>query len=119
VKLQSPKSAAQIRVCLQTSQTASTTQPLLQYAVGVLKVECIVVCAPHVSRLMLVGEVVSNMRCCLIDNWIRSIRDFARLAHEKTFDDKVAALCELNVRAQVENVVHSTVGQNAWRRRGS
>ena len=52
---------------------------------------------------------------------MRNIKDIARRHREQlgkhtTFAEKAAALTELHVVAQVENVCHSTIIQNAWRR---
>ena len=40
----------------------------------------------------------------------------AELGKFHTFEEKSNALVELNVTTQVENVCHSTIVQNAWRR---
>ena len=54
-----------------------------------------------------------------MDNWLRHIRDVRRLHADKLesldYDEKLDALCELNVVEQVTNVCNSTIVQNAWR----
>jgi carbonic anhydrase len=57
----------------------------------------------------------------LIDNWLRHIRDvyMANRAELDSLPDGAARegrLCELNVAAQVANVCHTTIVQDAWRR---
>lgn len=57
----------------------------------------------------------------LIDNWLRHIRDvyvahqdeLEAIADERRREDR---LCELNVAAQVANVCHTSIVQDAWRR---
>jgi carbonic anhydrase len=57
----------------------------------------------------------------LIDNWLRHIRDvhlwnreeLAAIADPNARADR---LCELNVEAQVANVCHTTIVQDAWSR---
>jgi carbonic anhydrase len=57
----------------------------------------------------------------LIDNWLRHVRD-VRMAHDDELEaiiDPVARvnrLSELNVKAQVANVCHTTIVQDAWAR---
>ena len=91
----------------------------LQLAVDVLKVEHIIVCGHYGCGG--VNFALSPTQIGLCDNWIRHIKDVARLHQDKlgafkTFAEKSDALVELNVVTQVENVCHSTIVQNAWRR---
>src|SRR5690606_1529733 len=55
----------------------------------------------------------------LIDNWLRSIKDIyhshrPELEHISDMPARADRLCELNVLAQVQNVCHMTIVQNAW-----
>ena len=92
---------------------------VLQYGVEVLKVKHIVVCGHYGC-----GGVRAATGCQplgLIDNWLRHIRDVARANADELarLEDPVARqnrLCELNVAAQVANVGHTTIVQDAWRR---
>ena len=91
----------------------------LQFAVDVLKVEHVIVCGHY--RCGAVEAALSPKQIGLADNWVRNIKDIARrhrdtLGKHDAFADKAAALTELHVVAQVENVCHSTIVQNAWRR---
>jgi hypothetical protein len=57
----------------------------------------------------------------LIDNWLRYLRDVQlwnreELAALEDFDARADRLAELNVDAQVANVCHTTIVQDAWRR---
>lgn len=94
-------------------------QSVLQYAVDVLKVKHIMVVGHYGC-----GGVRASMEVVehgLIDNWLRSLKDlyhakagcFAELASE---EERVNLLCELNVQAQVANVCHTNIVQNAWLR---
>ena len=91
----------------------------LQFAVDVLKVEHVIVCGHY--RCGAVEAALQPKQIGLADNWVRNIKDIARrhretLGKHESFADKAAALTELHVVAQVENVCHSTIVQNAWRR---
>jgi carbonic anhydrase len=89
---------------------------VVQYAVEVLKVEHIIVCGHYGCGG--VAAACGNAQMGLIDNWLRNIKDtYAR--HQVALDDlqgqaRVDRLCELNVIAQVYNVCHTTIVQNAW-----
>lgn len=89
-----------------------------QYAVDVLKVKHIII-AGHYDcggvRTALAGQHHG-----IVDNWIRSIRD-TYMAHQKDLeqldsDEKLDRLCELNVMRQVDNLCHTRIVQNAWKR---
>lgn len=90
---------------------------VVQFAVEVLKVKHIIVCGHYGC-----GGVKASMEeepHGLVDNWLRHIKDVSRFHADKlnnlTGEDKVNALCELNVIEQVKNVSHSTVVQTAWK----
>jgi carbonic anhydrase len=92
---------------------------VLQYGIEVLRVKHVIVCGHYGC-----GGVRSAMRSeplGLIDNWLRNIRDVI-MTHREELDaiaDPSARenrLCELNVSAQVANVCHTTIVQDAWRR---
>jgi carbonic anhydrase len=64
---------------------------------------------------------MSNQPLGLIDNWLRHIRDVhlqnrEELATIADPDARANRLAELNVIAQVANVCHTTIVQDAWRR---
>ncbi len=92
---------------------------VLQYAVDVLKVKHVVVVGHYGC-----GGVRAAMQAKplgLIDNWLRHIRDVHlwnrdELASIPDFNARVDRLAELNVEAQVANVCHTTILQDAWRR---
>lgn len=92
---------------------------VIQYAVEVLKIEHIIVCGHYGCGG--VRAACGNEQFGLIDNWLRTIKDI--YAHNKKeleqIKDETARtdrLCELNVLAQVKNVCHTTIVQNAWAR---
>jgi carbonic anhydrase len=92
---------------------------VLQYAVEVLKVRHIMVVGHYGCGG--VRAAIEDVQHGLIDNWLRNIKDlyhaqrhrFANLASD---EDRTNLLCELNVKAQVANVCHTTIVQNAWAR---
>ncbi len=92
---------------------------VMQYAVEVLQVKHIIVCGHYGC-----GGVKAALETHphgLIDNWLGHLRDVYR-KHAASLKDispkeqQLDRLCELNVIEQVENVVQSTVVQDAWRR---
>lgn len=92
---------------------------VLQFAVDVLQVKHVIVCGHYGCGG--VRAALSQQPLGLIDNWLRHIRDVALWNREElaALDDQKARtdrLCELNVEAQVANVCHTTIVQDAWRR---
>lgn len=91
----------------------------MQYAVEVLKVKHVVVCGHDGC-----GGVAASMgrkQYGLIDNGLRHIKDVYRRHAERLdaiedFDSRVSLLCKLDVQAQVQNVCHTTIVQNGWKR---
>lgn len=92
---------------------------VLQYAVDVLRVKHVIVCGHYGCggiRAALTAQPLG-----LIDNWLRHIRDVhlwnrEELASIDNLDERADRLAELNVEAQVANVCHTTIVQDAWRR---
>jgi carbonic anhydrase len=90
----------------------------VQYAVDMLKVEHIIVCGHYGCGG--VQAALTNTRVGLADNWIRHIQD-VRDKHSDALDamtaeQRLSALCALNVVEQVENLANTTVMQDAWLR---
>jgi carbonic anhydrase len=92
---------------------------VLQYGIEVLGVRHVVVCGHYGCGG--VRAAMSGAPLGLIDNWLRHIRD-VYLANRAELDAiadpsaREARMCELNVAAQVANVCHTTIVQDAWRR---
>src|SRR5262245_26616560 len=92
---------------------------VLQYAIDVLQVKHVIVCGHYGC-----GGVRAAMQAQplgLIDNWLRHMRDVhlwnrEELAAIEDFNARADRLAELNVEAQVANVCHTTIVQDAWRR---
>ncbi|MET0379744.1 MAG: carbonate dehydratase [Spongiibacteraceae bacterium] len=92
---------------------------VLQYAVEILKVKHIMVVGHYGCGG--VRAAMEDVQHGLIDNWLRALKDiyyyqqhrFTALENE---EDRVNLLCEINIRAQVSNVCHTTIVQNAWAR---
>lgn len=92
---------------------------VMQFAVDVLKVECIIVCGHY--RCGGVQAALQNRPLGLIDNWLRHIQDVGlkHASHLAGADCDAARwdrLCELNVIEQVHNACQTTVVRNAWER---
>ena len=92
---------------------------VLQYAVDVLKVKHVIVVGHYGCGG--VRAAYENADNGLIDNWLRNIKDVlhqyrARINALADENARVNLLCELNVSAQVANVCHTTIMQNAWQR---
>ena len=89
---------------------------VIHFAVEVLRVKHIIVCGHYGC-----GGVIAAMDDKdhgLIDNWLRHIRDVSRFNSDKleglNEQEKLNALCELNVKEQVTNVCNTPVVQKAW-----
>lgn len=92
---------------------------VIQYAVDVLQVKHIIICGHYGCGG--IKAALENKEHGLIDNWLLHIKDIYRCYQKKidlldTEEQKVNLLCELNVVRQVENVCHTTVVQNAWKK---
>ena len=92
---------------------------VLQYAIDVLKIRHIVVVGHYGCGG--VRAAMATQPLGLIDNWLRHIRDVHLWTREELngISDvtlRFDRLCELNVEAQVANVCHTTIVQDAWRR---
>ncbi len=92
---------------------------VLQFGIEVLRVGHVIVCGHYGCGG--VRAAMSPQPLGLIDNWLRHIRDVFMAHREEleTIGDPTARenrLCELNVAAQVANVCHTTIVQDAWGR---
>ncbi len=92
---------------------------VLQFAIDVLKVKHVIVCGHYGCGG--VRAALSPQPLGLIDNWLRHVRDVHlwnrdELAAIGDPQRRADRLCELNVEAQVANVCHTTIVQDAWRR---
>jgi carbonic anhydrase len=92
---------------------------VIQYAIDRLQVEHVIVVG-H-SGCGGVRAAMQDLRVGVADNWLRHVQD-VRNRHagwlETLTDDeqRVDALCELNVLEQARNVCRTTVVQDAWAR---
>jgi len=94
-------------------------QSVLKYSIDVLKVKHIIVC----GRYSCGGGVQASMGnddLGIIDNWIQPIKQtyVDNLVEIEALRDseKLNRMCELNVMAQVENLAHNKIVQQAWQR---
>ncbi len=90
----------------------------LQYAVDVLQVEHILLTGHYGCGAISAALGIQDHG--IVDNWIRAIRDiYMRHKHELEKlpkEQQHKRLCELNVIAQVNNICHTRIVQNAWQR---
>ena len=91
---------------------------VMQFAVDQLKVKHIIIVG-H-SNCGGVRAALYDIRVGLADNWIRHVQD-VRNSHQMWLDtvpeeQRVNALCELNVLEQARNACQTTVVQDAWAR---
>ncbi len=91
---------------------------VMQFAVDQLKVKHVIVVG-H-SNCGGVKAALSDTRVGLVDNWLRHVQD-VRNQHQDwletlPLDQRVDALCELNVLEQARNACQTTVVQDAWAR---
>lgn len=92
---------------------------VLQFAVEQLGVEHVIVCGHYGCGG--VHAAMGHDQLGLIDNWLRHIKDVYSRNETALSDitdraERGDRLCELNVAAQVRNVGHTTIVQNAWSR---
>lgn len=90
---------------------------VLHYAVSVLRIKHIIVCGHYGCGG--VQAALGDRQFGLVDNWLRNIRDVyynnrEQFGPELSDRERVDRLCELNVAAQVANVSHTNIVQNAW-----
>ncbi|PND38219.1 carbonate dehydratase [Paucibacter aquatile] len=91
---------------------------VMQFAVDALKVKHIIVVG-H-SNCGGVKAALLDARTGLVDNWLRHVQD-VRNHHSEwlesiAVEQRVNALCELNVLEQARNACQTTVVQDAWAR---
>ena len=91
---------------------------VIQYAVDVLGVRDVIVCGHYGCGG--VEAAFRDQKLGLIDNWLRHVQD-VRNRHQDWLsglpaDERVNALCELNVVEQALNVCQTTIVQDAWQR---
>lgn len=93
---------------------------VLQYAVEMLQVQHIIVCGHYGCGG--VRTALDTQPHGQIDTWLGHLRDIYKthedqLSNINSNEQLVDRLCELNVIAQVQNVIHSTIVQDAWCRK--
>ncbi len=92
---------------------------VIQYGIDQLQVRHIMVVGHYGCGG--VAAALHDVRVGVADNWLRHVKD-VRHEHRDWLDalptdeDRLAALCELNVLAQALHVCETTVVQDAWAR---
>jgi len=101
------------------SHTDLNCLSVLQYAVDVLKIKHVIVCGHYGCGG--VDAALRSQELGLVDNWIHSIKSTYQ-GHQDEIrklndpEQRLNKLCELNVIAQVANVCHTNIVQDAWKR---
>jgi len=89
---------------------------VLDYSVNVLKIKHIIVCGHYGCGG--VAAAHGNKQVGLIDNWLRNIKDVYRFNQEEVDglpeDQKIDRLVELNAIHSANNVISTSIVQNAW-----
>ncbi len=94
---------------------------VINYAVGVLKVNHVVVCGHYYCGGVKAAMQQSDLG--ILNPWLRNIRDVYRLHKDelnaiKDENDRYNRLIELNVQEQCVNVIKQAVVQTAYKERG-
>jgi len=92
---------------------------VLQYAIDVLQVKHVVVVGHYGCGGIRAAMAAQPLG--LIDNWLRHVRDVHLWNRDELNaipdpEARTNRLAELNVEAQVANVCHTSIVQDAWRR---
>ena len=90
---------------------------VVEFAVQALEVRHIIVCGHYGCGG--VRAAMETHRHGIIDHWLQPVRDIAEEAQDQLADcDGIEArndrLCELSVRAQVQNLARMPILQSAW-----
>ncbi|MBD3894357.1 carbonate dehydratase [Halomonas sp. ML-15] len=91
---------------------------VVQYAVDVLKVKHIMVVGHYGCGG--VRAAVQGGDNGIVDFWLHSVRDLysrhRQSLEDLSLDEQVDRMCELNVKAQVDNLARNKIIQRAWQR---
>lgn len=90
---------------------------VVEYAIEVLEVSHIILCGHYGC-----GGVHAAMDGCqhgLVDHWLQPVRDTAEIYAEQLDEiedhaQKMNRLCELTIKAQVQQLAKTPILQNAW-----
>jgi carbonic anhydrase len=91
---------------------------VVQFAVDVLKVRHIMIVGHYGCGG--VRAAVAGGECGMVDYWLHSVRELysrhRQSLQELSLEDQVDRMCELNVKAQVNNLCRTKILQRAWQR---
>jgi carbonic anhydrase len=91
---------------------------VVQYAIEVLRVKQIIVCGHYGCGG--IAAALGHDEYGVVDNWLRHIKDICFTHREELagLDHRqlLSRVCELNVKAQVQNLVRTKAVQYAWDR---
>lgn len=94
---------------------------VLQYAVDVLKVGHVIVCGHYNCGGIRAALKRQSPDLLIVNKWLKHIKDLCRFHHAQleslpTEEQRVRRLVELNVIEQINNLSHTSIIQNAWKR---
>jgi carbonic anhydrase len=94
---------------------------VLQYAISVLKVEHVIVCGHYGCGGVQAALSRENSGMMIANKWLLHIKDIYRL-HQAELealppDQRSNRMIELNIIEQVNNLVHTSMIQTAWKER--
>lgn len=94
---------------------------VLQYAVDVLKVSHVIVCGHYNCGGVRAALKRQSPDLLIVNKWLKHIKDVYRFHRSEiealaTEDERVHRLVELNVIEQIQNLAHTSIIQNAWKR---
>jgi carbonic anhydrase len=103
----------------QVPMTDMNVLTVLEYAIDVLKVKHIIVCG-HTDCGGVKAAYFNNAKGLTV-NWVQPLKDIIRkncesLRRLKSDKDKVNKIAELNVLKQVENLLRTSIVENAFKR---
>ncbi|MFY0988979.1 carbonate dehydratase [Halomonas sp. C05BenzN] len=91
---------------------------VVQYAVDVLRVRHIMVVGHYGCGG--IRAAVAGGECGMVDYWLHSVRELYSRCRDSLeplpLEEQVDRMCELNVKAQVDNLSRTKILQRAWQR---
>ena len=94
---------------------------VLQYAVEELHVKHVIVCGHYHCGGIQAAFQKQSPHLLIVNKWLKHVKDVYRLHQDEiealpTKRERLQRLVELNVIEQVQNLAHTSIVQNAWRK---
>lgn len=106
----------------QIATTDFNSLTVVQYAIEVLQVKHIIVCGHYNCGGIAAALKPQVPGLLLVNKWLMGLKELYRRNEQEiralpTQRQKIGRLAELNIIQQVENLAHSSIIQDAWRKR--